>query len=192
MTKPAPFKRGNEGAAFAVGDTVVHPRHGAGRVVSQRRRRMLGAAARDYLEIELDDAALRIMVPCDTARSVGLRAVVGKRQMQLIVDVLEGDREVDPASWSARQRHYREKLKGGDVLELAAVIRDLALRDADSGLPRTDRDVYERSRQLLASELRHALGVDADRATAYIDEHVAARPLAAGSGSRCGVRGRAA
>jgi RNA polymerase-interacting CarD/CdnL/TRCF family regulator len=88
-----------------VGDTVVHPRHGAGRVVSQRRRRMLGAAARDYLEIELDDAALRIMVPCDSARSVGLRAVVGKRQLQLIVDVLEGDREVDPASWSARQRH---------------------------------------------------------------------------------------
>jgi RNA polymerase-interacting CarD/CdnL/TRCF family regulator len=60
---------------------------------------------------------------CDSARSVGLQAVVAKRQLQLIVDVLEGDREVDPASWSARQRHYREKLKGGDLLELAAVIR---------------------------------------------------------------------
>lgn len=49
MAKLAPFKENNEGAAFAAGDTVVHPHHGAGRGVSRRRRRMLGSAARNYL-----------------------------------------------------------------------------------------------------------------------------------------------
>lgn len=168
------------GTAFAVGDAVVHPYHGAGLVVSRCRRRPLGFAAQNYLEIELADASLRIIVPCDAVRTVGIRAVVGRRRLRRILDVLEGDLEAVPGNWSARQKHYREKLKGGDVLDLAAVIRDLALRDAASGLPASERELYRRSRRVLASELRYALGVDVDRAGAYIDEHVAARPLAAG------------
>lgn len=180
--KAAPTRANDEGAAFAVGDAVVHPHHGAGLVVSRRRRRLLGSAARNYLEIEIELAhsSLQIIVPCDAARTVGLRAVVGRRRLRRIVEVLEGDPEGAPASWSARQKHYRAKLKGGDVLDLAAVVRDLALRHAESGLPSSERELYKRSRRVLASELRYALGVDADRAAAYIDEHVAARPPAAG------------
>lgn len=112
--------------AFEVGDAVVHPHHGAGLVVGHRRRHPLGAAARDYLEIELAHSSTRISVPCDAVRTVGLRAVVGVHRLRQIVDVLEGDQEAVPVNWSARQKHYRARLKGGDVLELAAVIRDLA------------------------------------------------------------------
>lgn len=66
-----------EGALlFNVGDLVVHPHHGAGRIVS-RRRRLLAGVERDYLEIELADSALKIMVPYESAAAVGLRAVAG-------------------------------------------------------------------------------------------------------------------
>lgn len=165
----------DETTAFVVGDVVVHPHHGAGCVVSRRARRVLGLPARHYLEIELAHCCMRISVPCDGARSVGLRAVIGARQLQAIAEVLEGAPDAISVSWSARQKHYRQKLKGGDVLELAAVIRDLALRDTVSGLPAGERELYRRARAVLVSELRYALGVDEDRAAAYIDEHVTMR-----------------
>jgi CarD family transcriptional regulator len=156
---------------FDVGDRVVHPRHGAGEVV-ERRQRVVEGSARDYLEIELATASLRIMVPCDAAASVGLRPVVGPRRVREIVEVLEAVPEGADRNYTARRKHYREQLEGGDVLALAAVIRDLATRAAASPLPTGERDLYQRSRQVLASELSYALGVDSDGAGAFIDEHI--------------------
>jgi CarD family transcriptional regulator len=157
---------------FDVGDRVVHPHHGAGEVVGRGRRRLYGSA-RDYLEIELAHASLRIMVPCDAAALIGLRPVVGRARMREIVDVLESEPEVVEASWSQRRKLYDATLKGGDVIALAAVIRDLARRATASELSSGERELYERSRRVLASELRYVLGVDAQRAAAYIDERVA-------------------
>jgi CarD family transcriptional regulator len=150
----------------------VHPHHGAGLIVSRRRRRLVGAAARNYLEIELAHRSLRISVPCDAVGAVGLRAVASRSGLRQIAEVLEGEAEAVTGSWSARRRHYRAKLKKGDVLSLAAVARDLALRHAESDLPATERDLYERSRQILTSELGYALGANDDGAGAYIDQHV--------------------
>ena len=74
---------------FDVGDLVVHPHHGAGRVVSRRRRRLLGGGERGYLEIDLVDSPLKIMVPCESTAAVGLRAVAGPRRLARIVAVLD-------------------------------------------------------------------------------------------------------
>jgi CarD family transcriptional regulator len=156
---------------FDVGDRVVHPRHGAGQVV-ERRQRVVEGSGRDYLEIELTAASLRIMVPCDAAAAVGLRPVVGARRVREIVDVLEAAPEGAGLNYSARRKHYRAQLEGGDVLALAAVIRDLAARAAASPLPTGERDLYQHSRRVLASELSYALGVDADDAGAFIDGHI--------------------
>jgi CarD family transcriptional regulator len=127
---------------------------------------------RDYLEIELVRERLRILVPCDATAAVGLRPVVGLRRLREIVEVLEGTPDAFNANWPARQKRYRERLQGGDVLELAAVIRDLAVRSEASPLSTTERALYERSREVLASELRYALGVDAEHASAYIAQHI--------------------
>ncbi len=168
-----------EPVSFEVGDRVVRPRHGAGVVVSCERRLLLGSE-RDYLEIELDHHALRIMLPCESAGAVGLRRVIDRRGLARIAAVLEDEPDPVLPSWPARQKHHHEKLKDGDVLELAALVRDLAMRDAESGLPTTERDLYERSRRILVSELRYALDVDPERAGAYIDEHLACGQLSAG------------
>lgn len=161
---------------FVVGDRVVHPHHGAGVVVGCERRVLLGCA-RDYLEIELEHHALRILLPCESAQAVGLRRVIDRRGLARIFAVLQDESDIVPPTWSARQRHYRGKLKEGDVFELAAVVRDLAMRASESALPTTERELYERSRRILVSELRYALGVDSERAGAYIDAHIAgARP----------------
>lgn len=170
--KPRAARRAS---AFNVGDRVVHPRHGAGVVVSRRRRRLLGGT-RNYLEIDLAHSSMKIMLPCDAAASVGLRAVVGPGRLRRIVAVLESKPDLGGKVWKTRKKHYQAQLKGGDVLELAAVVRDLAARAAESGLSPSEREVYEHSRWVLASELRYALGVDPEQAAAYIDEHDGAAP----------------
>jgi CarD family transcriptional regulator len=157
---------------FDIGDRVVHPRYGAGEVVAHGRRRVLGSA-RDYLEIEMAHGSLRILVPCDATAAVGLRAIAGPRALRRIVEVLENEPAPIKESSSARQRRNLARLKGGDVLELSAVIRDLVLRAADGKLSPTERRLLERSRAVLASELRYALGVGVEQADAYIDERVA-------------------
>jgi CarD family transcriptional regulator len=155
---------------FDVGDVVVHPRHGAGNVV-ERRRRMVEGRARAYLEIELTATPLRIMVPCDATAAVGIRRVVGPRRLREIVGVLEAEPDGADRNWSARRKHYRAQLESGDVLALAATIRDLAAR---ATLSTGERDLYEHSRRVLASELSYALGVDTEDAGAFIDEHIEA------------------
>jgi CarD family transcriptional regulator len=166
---------------FDVGDRVVHPHHGAGKVIAHRRRRFLGST-RDYLEIEMADASLRILVPSDATAAVGLRTIGDPRTVRRIVEVLESEPELVTENWSTRQRRNLARLKGGDVLELSAVIRDLVLRAADGKLLASERQLLERSRPVLASELRYALGVGAEQADAYIDEHVNARTAAAECG----------
>jgi CarD family transcriptional regulator len=156
---------------FDVGDRVVHPRHGAGQVV-ERRSRVFDGSARDYLEIELSAASLRIMVPCDATAAVGLRPIVDQLGLREIVEVLQDVPVAVDQNYSARRKHYRAQLEGGDVLALAGVIRDLAARDAASPLPTGERDLYQHSRRVLGSELAYALGVDAEGADAFIDEHI--------------------
>ena len=158
-------------ASFDVGDRVVHPRHGAGEVVERRQRDVEGSQ-REYMEIELTAPALRIMVPCDAAAAVGLRPVSGPRRVRQIVEVLEAQPESADLNYSARRKRYPAELAGGDVLGLAAVIRDLAARAAASPLPTGERDLSQHSRRVLASELASALGVDAEGAVAFIDGHI--------------------
>ena len=113
--------------SFDVGDLVVHPHHGVGRVVSNQPQRLDGRE-RSYLKLDLVDRALTIMVPCESATAIGLRAVIGPSEVRQIVAVLEAEPAPAPTNWSARERHYREKLRRRDVLELAAVVRDLGTR----------------------------------------------------------------
>lgn len=168
---------GDDARPFDVGDLVVHPHHGAGRVISRERRGLAGGE-RSYLEIDLADCALRIMVPCESAATVGLRAVVGPRQLGEIIAVLEAEPNAAPGNWSARERHYRDRIKGGDVLELASVVRDLGSRASESRLAAKEQELLQRTRRLLASELSCALGIDTEHALEYIDEHAAAhRPV---------------
>jgi CarD family transcriptional regulator len=164
-------------AHFDVGDVVVHPRHGAGDVVA-RRRRVVEGCARIYLEIELTATSLRIMVPCDATAAVGLRPIVGPRRLREIVDVLEAAPAGADRNWSARRKHYRAQLESGDVLALAATIRDLAAR---APLSTGERDLYQHSHRVLASELAYALGVDADEAGAFIDDHIGTASFSSGS-----------
>ena len=154
---------------FAEGDNVVYPHHGAGVVIKKESRDMMGEK-RDYLTIKILHNDMTVMVPCDNAHRAGLRRVIDEEQVRRVIDVLTGEVSEMPKNWNRRFKYNREKIKTGDVYELAEVVRNLAIREWEKGLSTGEKQMYTRAKKILASEFMYALDKDEEGAEEYIDE----------------------
>jgi CarD family transcriptional regulator len=159
---------------FEVGDNVVYPHHGAGVVLKKETRDLIGEP-RDYLTIKILHNEMTVMVPCENAHRAGLRRVINEEQVRRVIDVLTGEVSDMPKNWNRRFKYNREKIKTGDVYELAEVVRNLAIREWEKGLSTGEKQMYTRAKKILASEFMYALDKDAEGAEAYIDELLADR-----------------
>ena len=151
-----------------MGDHVVYPHHGAGVVLKKETRDLLGER-REYLTIKILHNDLTVMVPCENAHRAGLRRVINGEQVRRVIDVLTGEVSEMPKNWNRRFKHNREKIKTGDVFELAEVVRNLAIREMEKGLSTGEKQMYTRAKKILASEFMYAKDTDAEGAEAYID-----------------------
>ncbi len=154
---------------FEVDDNVVYPHHGAGVVLKKETRDMMGEA-REYLTIKILHNDMTVMVPCDNAHRAGLRRVIDEEQVRRVIDVLTGEVSEMPKNWNRRFKYNREKIKTGDVYELAEVVRNLAIREWEKGLSTGEKQMYTRAKKILASEFMYALDKDEEGAEDYIDE----------------------
>jgi CarD family transcriptional regulator len=112
---------------------VVYPHHGAGKVVKKEQKEVLGEK-REYLTIKILHNDMTVMVPCANAGKAGLRRVIGEEDVARVLSVLRDDVSQMPKNWNRRFKHNRDKIKTGDVFELAEVVRNLAIRENDKGL----------------------------------------------------------
>jgi CarD family transcriptional regulator len=154
---------------YEVGDNVVYPHHGAGVVLTKETRDMMGES-RDYLTIKILHNDMTVMVPCENAHRAGLRRVIDEEQVRRVIDVLTGEVSEMPKNWNRRFKYNREKIKTGDVYELAEVVRNLAIREWEKGLSTGEKQMYTRAKKILASEFMYALDKDEEGAEEYIDE----------------------
>jgi CarD family transcriptional regulator len=154
---------------FEEGDNVVYPHHGAGVVLKKETRDMMGES-RVYLTIKILHNDMTVMVPCDNAHRAGLRRVIDEEQVRRVIDVLTGEVSEMPKNWNRRFKYNREKIKTGDVFELAEVVRNLAIREWEKGLSTGEKQMYTRAKKILASEFMYALDKDETGAEEYIDE----------------------
>jgi len=154
---------------FEVGDKVVYPHHGAGTVVTKEKRIVLGQE-REYLTIKILHNDMTVNVPCENAEKVGLRWVIDEQMVEVVVGALTGVSTEMPKNWNRRFKHNRDKMKTGDILELAEVVRNLALRDHDKGLSTGEKQMYVKAKKILASELMYAKAMSEDEANAFLDE----------------------
>jgi CarD family transcriptional regulator len=154
---------------FDAGDNVVYPHHGAGVVLKKESKELMGEK-REYLTIKILHNDMTVMVPCDNAHSAGLRRVIDEEQVKRVIDVLTDDVSEMPKNWNRRFKYNREKIKTGDVFELAEVVRNLAIREWEKGLSTGEKQMYTRAKKILASEFMYARDTDADGAEEYIDE----------------------
>ena len=153
---------------YAEGDNVVYPHHGAGVVIKKESRDLMGEK-RDYLTIKILHNDMTVMVPCNNTHRAGLRRVIDEEQVRRVIDVLTGEVSEMPKNWNRRFKYNREKIKTGDVYELAEVVRNLAIREMEKGLSTGEKQMYTRAKKILASEFMYALDKDEEGAEEYLD-----------------------
>ena len=155
---------------FQKGDRVVYPHHGAAVIEDLQEREILGER-RQYFVIRIAQGDLTLMVPVDNTREVGLRGVVSKREVKKVFDVLrEEDETKIPTNWSRRFKTNVEKLRSGDIYQVAEVVRNLSLREKDKGLSAGEKRMLAKARQILVSELTFAVDETEEKAEAMLDE----------------------
>ena len=154
---------------FNVGDKVVYPHHGAGVIERIEEKQVLGEM-KTYFIVRLSQGQLTVMVPADSLGGVGLRRIISLEEAENVLAVLSDDQTKMPTDWNRRFKKNREKIKSGDVFEVAEVVRNLTLRDIDVGLSTGEKRMLGRARQILESELVFALERDEDHVKDMVDE----------------------
>ena len=153
---------------YKVGDKVVYPHHGAGTVVKKESRTVLGQK-REYLTIKILHNDMTVNVPAENAEKVGLRSVIDEEMVAQVLDVLHGSGTKMPKNWNRRFKHNRDKMKTGDILELAEVVRNLSLRDREKGLSTGEKQMFVKAKKILASELMYAKGMDEEECSEWLE-----------------------
>lgn len=165
-------EREAEKIEFELGDNVVYPHHGAGQVLKKEKRTMFGEE-REYLTIKILHNDMTVMVPTENAGKAGLRRVIDEETVQKVLAVLSDKVSEMPKNWNRRFKHNRDKIKTGDIYELAEVVRNLAIREHEKGLSTGEKQMFTRAKKILASELMYALEKDEEGTEAYLDNLLA-------------------
>jgi len=152
---------------FEIGDSVVYPHHGAGRVLRKEMKDVLGER-REYLTIKILHNDMTVMVPTENAALAGLRRVIDEETCQKVLAVLQDECSEMPKNWNRRFKHNRDKIKTGDIYELAEVVRNLAIRESQKGLSTGEKQMFTRAKKILCSEMMYALEMDEDRVDAHL------------------------
>ena len=141
---------------FLVGDKIVHPMHGAGIVESVVENKIDGVV-REYYVMRLPVRSMVVMIPTHNCAEIGVRPVINGAQAR---DILAGLPQIQvdmEQNWNRRYRENMERLKSGDLIEVAKVIKALMVRDAERGLSNGERKMLHSAKEILVSELVLAL-----------------------------------
>jgi CarD family transcriptional regulator len=154
--------------SFKPGDRVVYPHHGAA-VIEKKETRTAFGRETEYLVLRMAHGDMTLAVPVDKVDDVGMRWPISGDDVDDLFDVLKKRDVREPANWSRRFKNHQEKLKSGDVYQVAEVVRNLALRDRDKGLSAGEKTLYQKARSVLVSELSFALDVTEEAAMDKVD-----------------------
>lgn len=137
---------------FRPGDKIAHPMHGAGIVDSIVTKKVNGVK-RDYYILKLPVGGMVVMIPTATSDAIGVRAVIDASQADRVINAIP-DMEIDcTPGWNQRYRENMVRIKSGDLLEVAQVVKSLTRRDNARGLSTGERKMLHTARQILISEL---------------------------------------
>ena len=157
--------------SFKVGDRVVYPHHGAA-VIDRKETLEIGGEKREYLILKIAHGDMTLSVPTDKVDEVGMRPPISAEDVDDLFQLL-GKKDVrEPTNWSRRFKNHQEKLKSGDVYQVAEVVRNLALREATKGLSAGEKAMLVKARSVLVSELSFALNLSEDDALKKLEEQL--------------------
>ncbi len=141
-----------EDMQFCIGDQIAHPMHGAGVIAGVEKRKVDGIE-RDYYVLQLPSGGMQVMIPVSSCESVGVRPIVDESEANRILNEIPDIQIEMTSNWNKRYRDNMLKIKSGDLLEVASVIKGLMLRDNERGLSTGERKMLHSAKQILISEL---------------------------------------
>lgn len=146
---------------FKIGDLAVYPAHGVGRIEAIETR-VVNGEQHDFYIMKILENNMVIMIPTWNVESVGLRDVIGPKEIPKIMDVIKAKRDltIDNQTWNRRYREYMDKIKTGSLYEVAEVFRDLTLLKLSKDLSFGERKLYDTAHTLLIKELSTARNID--------------------------------
>jgi CarD family transcriptional regulator len=138
---------------FKIGDLAVYPAQGVG-VIEAIENREVGGNKQLFYILKIMGNGMKIMIPMDSAKSVGLREVIMKTEIPKVYAILRNkDVTIDKQTWNKRYREYLEKIKTGSVFEIARVLRDLFILKSDKNLSFGERKMMDTAKNLLIKEI---------------------------------------
>jgi CarD family transcriptional regulator len=138
--------------SFVVGDYVVYPKHGVGRVVELQSQEIAGAKLELYV-LRFEKERMTLRVPTNKAESVGMRKLSSNATLQEALLTLKGRPRIKRTMWSRRAQEYEAKINSGDLVSIAEVVRDLFRADDQPEQSYSERQIFEAAASRLAREL---------------------------------------
>ena len=136
---------------YNVGDKVVYPMHGAGIVDSIEEKEVLGEKQSYYI-LKMP-GEVKVMVPTQTAEQHGIRNIIDKTEAEKVFNILEQDETEMEKNWNKRYRDNMDKMKSGNIYEIADVVRNLSFKQKEKGLSTGEKKMLHNAKQILVSEL---------------------------------------
>lgn len=136
---------------FNVGDKIVYPMHGAGTIDSIEEKDILGEKQSYY--ILRMPGGVKVMIPTAKAEEVGVRNIIDKSSADKVISVLEQNETDMDKNWNKRYRDNMDKMKSGDIYEIADVVRNLSFKQKEKGLSTGEKKMLNNAKQILVSEL---------------------------------------
>lgn len=153
---------------FKLGEKIVYPMHGAGIIEAIEEKEVLGDRKKYYI-LKLAYGDMKVMIPMENTKLSGLREVIDTNGANKIIAILQEPETEMSGNWNKRFRANMEKLKSGDIYEVAEVVRNLSVRDKEKGLSTGERNMLENARQILVSELVLAKNEQEDYIVAMLE-----------------------
>lgn len=155
------FNAETEVDVFRPGDRICYPMHGVGVVEAIEERSVLGKEAQYYV-LRFVAGKMTALVPVDTADQVGLRAIIPTKECDCVIKYLKETPCPESDNWNQRYRDNYAKLRGGNIYDVADVVKCLKKRDSGKGLSAGERKMLLTAQQVLLAELSTASGRDED------------------------------
>jgi len=154
-----------------IGDRIVYPMHGAGEI-AEIEEHEVGDVKKYYYILRLPMGSLKLMLPVDKVEELGLRDIIDKSKIPELKEVLRGRMEKSQGSWNKRFHANLERMKTGDILDVAAVARNLERQNLKKKISSGERRILELARQILISELVYVLEKTPEEVSNWVDEQI--------------------
>lgn len=156
---------------FTIGDKILYPMHGAGVIQEIEDRDILGETRQYYImRLPFDD--MSVMIPVDNSMDIGIRPVITASEVDMVFFVLRGETSQMSCNWNKRQRENMDKLKSGDIMEVAEVVRNLIRADRLKKLSTGEKKLLANAKQILESELILAGDIDPQKIDHLVEDAV--------------------